>query len=76
MPYRLGWAKVHRLRLYRLALYGSEAGGGGGVGGGGGSNEIIYSSPSIRKKLSDDIEIYVGGIDFCEALFLIYFQMR
>ena len=32
--------KGHGLRLYRLSLYGSEA----GVGGGGGSNEIIYSS--------------------------------
>ena len=30
MPHRLGWANVDGLRLYRLKLYGSEAGGGGG----------------------------------------------
>ena len=43
--HRLGWARGHGLRLYSLSLYGSETGGGGG-----GSSEIIYSSPSIRKK--------------------------
>ena len=42
--HRSGWAKGHGLRLYRQQLYGSETGGGGG------SSEIIYSSPSIRKK--------------------------
>ena len=42
MPHRLGWPKAHRLRLYKLKVYGSEAGGGGGAGGG--FSEIIYFS--------------------------------
>ena len=45
-------AKGHGLRLDRLSLYGSETEVGVGSGGtGGGSSEIIYSSPSIRKKM-------------------------
>ena len=41
--HRPGWAKGHGLRLYSMGLR-------LGVGGWGGSSEIIYSSPSIRKK--------------------------
>ena len=48
--HRPGWAKGHGLRLYSLSLYGSETGVGGRGWGWGGSSEIIYSSPSIRKK--------------------------
>ena len=40
-------AMGHGLWLNMLKFYGFEAGGGGGVGV---SGEIIYSSPSIRKK--------------------------
>ena len=42
MPHRIGWAKVDGLRLYRLKLYGSEAGGGGQA-------EIIYSFLNRKK---------------------------
>ena len=48
MPHRLGWAKAHILRLYRLTLR-LRLGGGVGVGAGG-SNEIIYSSISRKKE--------------------------
>ena len=42
-------AEAHGLRLYRLKLYGSEAGGGGR-----GVNEIIYFSMSRKKR-------FIGG---------------
>ena len=51
MSPRLGWGGV--------------GGGGGGGGRGGGSNEIIYSSPSIRKKI---LRGYFGDTSPCTSL--------
>ena len=41
---RLGWVKVKGLRLFRLKLYGSEAGGGGGVVGGQRNYILLFES--------------------------------